>query len=176
MRQTEHFGLSLIETADMLSLKPLNENTEKIDAALAAQAEAIAGKLMMATGSYTGTGTRSVTIQTPGFTPKALIVRKARASNWINQQDQSLWLGADVRITYKLVASSNEPPSGYQPDEQFETMIPADIAFVAEHGQLAWSIPDVPQAYYDVTTDEGPAAINNAKGAAYEWIAFGVAE
>ena len=176
MRQTENFGLSLIETADMLSPKPLNENTEKIDAALAAQAEAIAGKLMMATGSYTGSGTRSVTIQTPGFTPKALIVRKARDINWINQQDQSLWLGANVHIAYNLVASSNEPPYGYEPDEQFETMIAADIAFVAAPGQLAWSIPDVPQEYYDVTTDGGPAAINNAKGAVYEWIAFGVAE
>lgn len=176
MRQTENFGLSLIETADVLSPKPLNENTEKIDAALAAQAEKIAGKLMLATGSYTGTGTRSVAIQTLGFKPKALILRRARDSNWIIQQDQSLWLGTDVRITYKLVASSSKPPYGYEPGEQFETMIAADIAFEAEHGQLAWSIPDVPSAYYDVTTDDGPTAINNAKGAPYEWIAFGVAE
>lgn len=176
MRQTENFGLSLIETADMLSLKPMNENTEKIDAALAAQSEKIAGKLMMATGSYTGSGTRSVTIQTSGFTPRALIIRKARNSGWINQQDQSWWLGANVHIAYNLVASSNEPPYGYEPGEQFETMIPADIAFVAERGQLAWSIPDVPPEYYDVTTDGGPGAINNAKGAAYEWIAFGVDE
>lgn len=35
MKQTKNYLLDLMEAADVLSAKPLNENAEKIDAALA---------------------------------------------------------------------------------------------------------------------------------------------
>lgn len=176
MKQTENYGLNLLELSDPLSLKPLNENAEKIDAALKAQAEVAAGKLMMATGCYTGNGTRSVTIQTSGFTPRALMLRKSLTAKWGNYNDTHWWLGSDISITYGITATSDTPPGTYEPGEQFDAKISAAISFVADSGSLTWSIPDLPQEYYDVTSDSGPGAMSNSKDTSYEWIAFGTAE
>lgn len=176
MKQTENYSLNLLELSDPLSLKPLNENAEKIDAALKAQAEAAAGKLMMATGRYTGSGTRSVTIQTPGFTPRALMLRKARNDWGYEEYVAHWWLGSDIPITYGITATSDTPPGTYEPGEQFDATISATISFAADSGSLTWSIPDIPQKYYDVTADGGPWAMSNSKATSYEWIAFGTAE
>ena len=175
MKQTTTYGLNLMESSDLLSAKPLNENAEKIDAVLAAQAEIVAGKLMMATGSYTGDGTRSVIIQTDGFTPKVLLLRKVDETR---NDTTSLywWIGVDVPIAYSITAKSDTPPGTYEPGEQFEATIRAEISFAAEDGSLSWVIPDLPQEYYDVVSDGGPAAAGNQTAARYEWIAFGVAQ
>lgn len=175
MKQTENYGLNLLELSDPLSLKPLNENAEKIDAALKAQAEVTAGKLMMATGYYTGNDSRSVTIWTPGFTPKAMLLRK-KSSEWHGGESTHWWLGSDIPITYKITAASDTPPGTYEPGEQFDATISATITFAADSGSLTWSIPDIPQEYYDVTSDSGPGAMSNSKDTSYEWIAFGTAE
>lgn len=176
MKQTENYNLNLLEMSDQFSLKPLNDNSEKIEAALKAQAEVAAGKLMMATGSYTGNGTRSVTIQTPGFTPKAMLLRRAR-NDWGHEEYvEHWWLGSDIPTTYMITATSDTPPGTYEPGEQFDATISATISFVADSGSLTWSIPDIPQEYYDVTSDSGPGAMSNSKDTSYEWIAFGSAE
>lgn len=175
MKQTKNYLLNLMEVVDVLSAKPLNENAEKIEEALLAQQNAIAGKLMMATGSYTGNGKRSVTIQTPGFQAKALLLRE-RYSGWPQSTNISLWLGQNIDTGYLIAAASNNPPYQYEPGEQFEIRITATIKFEAKTGELKWSIPGIPDKYYDVTTDGGPSAMNNENGTTYEWIAFGTAE
>ena len=175
MKKTGTYELNLMESSDLMSARPLNENAEKIDAALKAQAETAAGKLMMATGSYTGSGTRSVTIQTPGFRPKALMLRRA-ANGWYGAEDAYWWLGSDVPTTYNITAASDTPPGTYEPGDQFNATIRTTISFTADSGSLAWSIPDLPQEYYDVTSDGGPAALMNSKATSYEWIALGTAE
>lgn len=175
MKKTGTYELNLMESSDLMSAKPLNENAEKIDAALKAQAETAAGKLMMAAGRYTGSGTRSVTIQTPGFRPKALMLRRA-VNGWDGAEDAYWWLGSDVPATYNITAASDTPPDGYEPGEQFTATIRTTISFTADSGSLTWLIPDIPQEYYDVTSDGGPAALMNSRGVTYEWIALGTAQ
>lgn len=175
MKQTTNFGLNLMEAADLLSAKPLNKNAEKIDAALKALTNITAGKLMIATGSYTGTGTRAVSILTPGFTPKAMLLRQVK-ENWNDIAGSCWWLGSNIQTAYKITARSDTPPGTYEPGEQFDANISTTIEFRAKMGSLSWQIPDIPQEYYDVTSDGGPTAVKNSRNMTYEWIAFGVAE
>ena len=102
MIQTEKYKLNLIETTDTFSPNPLNENAQKLEAALgaagAAQAaetaarEALdsrvtvleADKVKMVVGSYTGTGGAYGNTQTIslGFTPKAVFIIRPFSSSY----------------------------------------------------------------------------------------------
>ena len=77
MQQTETYKLNLIETSDTFSPDPLNENTQKLEAALSALgggSTALDSRITVleghkiAIGTYKGSGTVSQTIQV-GFTP-----------------------------------------------------------------------------------------------------------
>lgn len=170
MRQTENFGLNLIDASDMLSLKPLNENMEKVDAVLRAQQTSTAGKLMMATGTYSGDGGRSVTIQTPGIRPKTLIVSQIQGNTWKALSAACMWNGSEVNIAYQIGAVKDGGSSSAV------YTIKTEISFAAEYEKLTWSIPDIPDNYTNVSYDEGPDAINNVGNLKYAWIAFGTAE
>lgn len=185
MNKTKNFGLNLIEASDPMSLKPLNENAEKIDAALLAQQTVIAGKLMMAKGVYTGDGNRVVTIQTPGFKPHAVIVRSkgdvitgdyAIENRIAVKGGWCIWLGADLPASYSVYARADEVSNGVESGELRRDNLSADISFAASAGSLSWSIPKLPPKYYDVRSDEGSNVVNNREGDGYEWIAFGTAE
>lgn len=167
MKKTGAYRLNLMESLDVLSAKPLNENAEKIENALAAQESALSGKLMMAAGCYTGTGTRSVTVPTPGFTPRAMLLRRTSGS------ELQWWIGSDIPGKYNITARSDVPSYGYEPGEQFDDTISTTISFQAATGSLNWSIPEISEKYYDVTSDGGPAVMWNGKNTVYEWIAFG---
>lgn len=84
MQQTENLKLNLIETGDPISPAPLNENAEKIEAALrtktgAAETAVLTQrvveleKLHFACGEYTGDGVRNHFIPL-GFTPSVVIL------------------------------------------------------------------------------------------------------
>ena len=178
MKQTENFKLSLMEASDLLSAKPLNENAEKIDTALAVHAAALSGKLMMAVGTYVGNDTRSVTVQTPGFKPQAMLMRE-QDPNGVRSGAESgmsvsggwcLWLGSDLPAEYSIGMPEE---SGYI--EKYE-YIQTTVKFTPEFETITWSIPRYPDKYTDVRIDHGYQVVNNAAGKTYEWIAFGAAE
>ena len=93
MQQTENLKLNLIETGDPISPAPLNENAQKLEAALAAETAAradadaalaqadaaLSGRVTaleahkVVFGTYNGNGSKSQTISL-GFTPKAVLV------------------------------------------------------------------------------------------------------
>lgn len=86
MQQTEKYKLNLIETTDTFSPAPLNENAQKLEAALTAQeaARAQAGAALdarvqalelhrMAAGTYTGDGSASGQMIEVGFTPEVVV-------------------------------------------------------------------------------------------------------
>lgn len=172
MRQTENYGLNLPETADLLSPKPLNENAEKVDAALAALA---AGCVMMASGSYTGNGAGSVTIQTPGFTPKVVLMRQKReigvdetgvvyTDTFSVDGGWARWAGEES-LTTNVYA-----PDVYHASDGSRGIIGRyEITFTAKKGSLTWA------THYGVFPDINKN-INNSKGVTYEWIAFGYGE
>ena len=92
MQQTEKYQLNLIEPGDTFSTDPLNQNMEKLEAALDAartQAKAGDGALdtrlavleahKLVTGSYTGDGTYHRVISL-GFTPKLVYIHKQKTN------------------------------------------------------------------------------------------------
>lgn len=202
MKQTKKYLLNLMEAADALSAKPLNENAEKIEAALLAQKSSfdtallaqknsfdaallaqknsfdtelltqqrvIADKLMMATGKYDGEGTRSVTIQTPGFKAKALMIRYAADGGWMRQSNEAWWVGGAVPVSYSVTSETATTPA-------FARTYKSNITFVATNGSLSWSVPELPPEHYNISADERPYVVCNEEGRSYEWIAFGAAE
>ena len=176
MRETENYGLHLMESGDLLSAKPLNENAEKVDSALSAAAATTAGKAMIATGRYTGTGTRSVTIETPGFTPRIVMMRSAdgpvssSTSGMLVKNGWALWIGADIPARYGIGLRNEE---GYT--DTYET-IDTTVQFTPSAGSLTWEIPMYPDSYTNVGVDYGPVVVNNGNGQIYEWIAMGMSE
>ncbi len=180
MRETENYGLHLMESGDLMSARPLNENAEKVDSALSAAAAATAGKAMIATGRYTGTGTRSVTIETPGFRPRIVMMRSADGpisestsgvpNGMLVKNGWALWIGADIPARYRLGLRNEE---GYI--DTFEA-IDTTVQFTPSAGSLAWEIPMYPDSYTNVGADYGPVVVNNGNGQIYEWIALGMAE
>lgn len=96
MKTTAKYGFKLLETSDLMSITPLNENAQLIENELikaakdltdsaTAQSNALSDsekglknkielRAMMATGSYVGNGTGSVEISTPGFKPAMLMM------------------------------------------------------------------------------------------------------
>lgn len=80
MQHTNQYQFNLIESGDNFSAQPLNENAEKMETALAEQAETIAqcGNCKIFYGEYIGDGAygRTVTRQiTFPFIPKIVIVK-----------------------------------------------------------------------------------------------------
>lgn len=166
MRKTENFGLNLLDYSDQLSPKPLNENAAKLDAALVEHTAAISGRVMMACGGYEGSGTKNVTILTPGFKPQVVLVRQKRAlgvgtggtvhtDSFTVDGGWACWMGEESLDTgvYELGMPSRT----------------AKISFTAKTGSLSW------------TAENGALSgigrsINNAEGVTYEWIAFGYGE
>lgn len=188
MKQTENYSLNLLELSDPLSLKPLNENAQTVDTVLEEHASAIQGRVMMACGSYTGNGTRTVSIRTPGFKPQIVLMKTAQKVGFSMWKDTTganhfeeilssigvsagwcLWLGSDVSASYRIYAIPRDE------SEPTSALVDTTIQFVADRGELTWSIGEITD-YDNVTTDEGPTVMNNASGVVYEWIAFGTAE
>lgn len=79
MQKTEHFDLGLIESTDPVDYRAINANTEKIDAAIQAQAAALTAAQealpvkKFAVGTYKGNGQDEITVNV-GFTPKVVFV------------------------------------------------------------------------------------------------------
>ena len=166
MKQTEYLELNLMEMADQLSPKPLNENAEKLEAALVEHKAAISGRVMMACGSYEGSGTKSVAILTPGFAPQIVLMRQkgtlgispegvAYTDSFSVDGGWACWMGEDTLET-----------SVYVPDTVSRT---EKISFTAKMGSLSWT----PESAALSGVDRN---INNAEGVVYEWIAFGYGE
>lgn len=84
MQQTEKYKLNLIETSDTFSPNPLNENAQKLEAALDIKANAADHAALeqrvqalelhhFAAGTYTGDGNASQFIAL-GFTPEVVMI------------------------------------------------------------------------------------------------------
>ena len=155
MKTTENYGLKLPELSDPASITPLNENAQVIDAALA-------GRVMMACGSYRGNNSLTVTIETPGFTPQVVLMRTQ--GDWCDggvnyyqsmavRNGWCLWMGEE---------SMTLPESEY-PSTAFD-----EIVFTAREGALSWSM--------DSTGTYAKNAVNNNSGHTYQWVALGVAK
>ena len=80
MKQTNHFQLNQYEAADRIQHSDFNSDNQKIDAALKANADAVAAVQTavpkIAFGTYMGDGTATRTIPLD-FTPKAVLVTTA---------------------------------------------------------------------------------------------------
>lgn len=186
MKQTENFKLSLMEMTDLLSVKPLNENAEKIDATLTAQAQEIGARLKLVGGSYTGDGKHSVTIQTPGIRPQALLMRRVRTVGAMGGvprferecgfSDASvdgccwlMWRGEDIPVQYYRFRWAGDDPVTGEVDAPMYEAVETAIRFTPEPGSVTWKLS------VDVDFDHS-FLVNNKEGEAYEWIAFGTAE
>ena len=188
MKKTEILGLNLMEAADVLSVKPLNENTAAIDSVLGAIVGKTSSVVRMATGRYTGNGSRSVTIQTPGFAPKFVVMRSKQrhgytldkalptADELVMMQGPTvnggwaLWMGSDMTGDYYETNTTER----YDPDVGGSVTVitgytekSADVAFTAAEGSLKWPMAD---------TAAPARLVNNASGVTYEWVAFGTVE
>ena len=84
MTQTTNYGLTQWEAADRILMENFNSDNAKVDAALKANADAIAAEAaaraeavpQFVTGSFTGTGEESVTKHySLGFRPKMVVLR-----------------------------------------------------------------------------------------------------
>lgn len=166
MKRTEHFELIVLETADQLSPKPLNENVQKLDEVMGGMTEELRKRVMMAKGSYTGDGTASVTIRTPGFRPEVVFMRQKRplgvsAEGVVHTDSFSVdggwarWAGEEWLDTNIYVPGMS---SGTQP-----------ITFSSEPGSLSWTTENAALPGVDRN-------INNAGNVIYEWVAFGYGE
>ena len=183
MKQTEKYGLNLLEMKDAISPAPLNENAQVIETLLHNLSVAAEGQLKIASGSYTGTGTMSVSIETPGVKPRAMLVRRQPligCGGHHTYQDPAwvvpiytdklemeggwlLWLGWDIPVTYSYVTKYNEdgePTDGENVD--------TTVRFDATLGGLQWSVTE--------DTAVGlPALVNNVMAKKYDWIVIGTA-
>ena len=184
MKKTANLGLNLPELSDPLSLRPLNENAETLDAAIGAMAGQINGCVVMASGSYTGNGADAVAIQTPGMQAQIVLMRKMAAiggsdrSGGVLEQEFNfeggaisstgwvLWRGADIAVRYYDVSDAGGDTDGDE-DVRYGTK-ETNVQFIPAPGSLSWKLAAVPE------TDHS-ALINNESGTVYEWVAFGFA-
>ena len=87
MQQTQTYKLNLIETSDTFSPAPLNENMEKVEAGISAEAAARAAETAaldqrvtvlegrkIVTGTYTGDGNAKGQFINLGFTPRIVVI------------------------------------------------------------------------------------------------------
>ena len=186
MKQTTNYGLNILETADSLSMKPLNESAEKLDTALKGFAQQIEGRVMMAKGSYIGDGTLKVTLRTQGMQPQAVLVRKVDAIGAIAGGEElreencgfrtggfggigwSLWRGEDIAANYYDVSNEHEDPETGEMVTLYRAK-PTTIRFTSEQNGVSWELAA------ELRMDHS-ALVNNEKGTIYEWIAFGSAQ
>lgn len=190
MKETTNFKLKMPEVSDGLSAAPLNENAQMIDTALHALASSVPGKVMMAFGSYTGDGTRTRMIATPGFTPQVVLMRRVdtalvgavvtegengtASSNAITgaisvEYGWCVWMGEGTMNAQYSVWGSWDGVS-------MRKAVNSLIGFSAENGSLTWTMPEYPSNFTSVREDNGPMAMNNLSGKVYQWIALGTAQ
>lgn len=83
MQQTEKYQFNLIEGSDPFSPEPLNQNTEKVEGALMAQAADMTARFAALPKihfqTWTGNGTESRTVTFP-FKPRVVILSQAHYS------------------------------------------------------------------------------------------------
>ena len=125
MQQTEKYQLNLIETSDAFSPAALNQNTQKVEAALAAKADtaetgqqlaalaaantALDGRVTvleahkMVVGSYTGNGIPDGQTIDLGFTPAAVLVGKSGNSLYLLTPENPAGYFAAASIYYLKV-------------------------------------------------------------------------
>lgn len=182
MRQTEEYKLNLLDGEDKLSPKPLNENMEKVEAALAALSSSyvaeVSKRLMMARGSYVGTGTGAVSIETPGFTPVAMAVwvRDPAARYSVNVEyphkdpnPASFWGGENIKGTTTASYSAD----GYAFTDA--ATVNFTIEFTPRSGGLSWETK--PGDLTGMNTWRVPAGYAfDLANTTYCWVAFGYAE
>lgn len=185
MKETTNFKLKMPELSDTVSAAPLNENAQIIDAALHTVTSGMAGRLMIAAGSYTGDGTMSVSIETPGMKAVAMLVRKKRTlgnrallagstpvtysiKKYTDMMETEggwlLWMGTDIPISYCHIKQYDD--LGLIADAETKT---THVAFTAQMGSLSWSAPiESPEDMSEL--------VNNTAGIVYEWVALGNTE
>ena len=151
MQHTNQYQFNLIESTDAFSPAPLNENMEKVEAALeAARAEAAAANTLLsskitrvALGTYTGTGTsgseapNSLTFE---FEPKFLLI----------------WTSTD---TYRAMGLSGGNLVGYYSEKWGELF-------------TTWSGNTVSWYAY-VYSGDGSRPQMNSNGTTYSYLAIG---
>lgn len=191
MKQTNELGLNLLESSDLLSVKPMNENMRKLETAVLANAESasdelkaameelkkvqgddvaalnkvIAGKVMMATGTYTGTGDSSVSIVTPGFKPLVLLMRVLRgkySDGWDVDVDLHGASMGDYECPGFTMWNGKNLNSRYQDYD-------ATVKFAATDDGLSWEL-----VCTAVSVSSAGRQVNNKSGEIYEWVAFGM--
>ena len=181
MKQTENHGLKLVEMSDTLSPTPLNENAQAIEAILHDLSTAVGGHLKIATGSYTGDGTMSVAIETPGLKPKAMLVRERKTigykghyyfpgwgiTTYTDKLEAEggwlLWLGWDIPVTYSYVTEYAEDDKAIDGEN-----VDTTVRFTAALGGLQWSVTEE-------SAKSQPALVNNVDTKTYDWIVLGTA-
>ena len=179
MKQTTNYKLNMPEMSDGLSVVPLNENTQKIDTLLHSLTR-------MTSGSYTGTGSMSVTIETPGMRPAALLVRSREdISTTLRRYRKDeiffgevrffssgfvMWSGSSIKKPYWLKSDPIYDAVVEEWVDGYEQKI-GEIAFTPAAGSLSWQLT----APYAEDVDHS-SIINNKTGTIYEWIALGTAE
>lgn len=181
MKQTERYGLNLLEMKDTLSPVPLNENAQAIETVLHNLSTAADGHLKIATGSYTGDGTMSVAIETPGLKPRAMLVRERNTIGYVGHYTLPgwgitthtdkleaeggwlLWLGWDIPVTYSYVTEYDEDGKATDGEN-----VNTAVRFVSTLGGLQWSVTEA-------TASHLPALVNNVNTRTYDWIVLGTA-
>lgn len=190
MKETTNFKLKMPEVGDPVAVAPFNENAQIIDAALK-------GKIMMESGSYTGDGTLTRTISTPGFKPQVVLMRTPGShigesiDGGVNNNLVSgthidciqvnggwcLWTGeSTLPGKYLLVFRDTID----QMSDKVGYTVECAVTFEAKLGSLTWSIPPGPDKHpgypdYYAEDKDNSGIVNNTKGQKYQWIAFGVA-
>lgn len=182
MKETTNYKLKMPEVSDPLSITPLNENAQMIDAVL----YALGGSaLRMVSGKYTGSGSMSAVIETPGIRPVALFMRLAETavgkSGHYKKSDVviakqtvdpgfAMWCGNDLEAVYW-------ERDGEMYDSASGATVPAyraqntQIMFTSQMGRLFWKMNATPTADIDHSF-----LVNNKRDVGYEWLVLGVEE
>ena len=133
-KQTSNYQLNLWEPGDSFLREEFNENSVKVDGALAVHDGALADRLRMVTGSYTGNGAQSHTIDlgvtaqvvfivpdsgTSGEYPTAVV--KGQTAGNVSQYPTNsaytytfAWSGTTLRIASASKAALNQSSVRYR--------------------------------------------------------------
>ncbi len=185
MKYTGKLSLSLFEKTDRVSYKPINENTEKISGELeafgAAFVSEVGERVMMACGKYTGTGGTSVSIATPGFTPKVLLIKTRETVTPESSSPNAYDGGSHFRSAggWVMWIGENIPGTGYAkqiyPDgSQMDSSMQYTVVFTPQKGGLSWQLTWTHDSTKEYTVP--PSLANNSQLRVYEWVAFGTAD
>jgi len=104
MQQTQNLKLNLIETDDPLSPTPLNENMDKVEAALGAQNTRIVNleNCRIVTGTYWGNGVRTGQNIDLGGRPLAGVIRTGAIEKGVTAA-----ISGDARGTNSFIITDN---------------------------------------------------------------------